>query len=234
MEPRRAKHIGIIACSSESAAHCYRTLCLEAGSALGEHFHPEVSLHNHPLGDYLRYVREEDWEGTAQLLSSSALKLARAGAKLLICPDIAVHPAFSILGSRSDIPCLHIAAEVVREAQIRDYRRLAILGTRAWMESPLCADALALADLEYCTASRDERIEIDAIINRELAHGKLTARSRQRMHEVIARLVTEQQCDALVLGGTELSLLVAWDRAPVAVLDATTLLARAALRVALE
>jgi len=234
MTQRRAKHIGIVGCSSEGAALCYRTLCLEAGSEMGEYFHPEVSLHNHALGDYMRLVREQDWEGVARLLASSAQKLARAGAELLICPDNLVHQAFALLEAQSPIPCLHIATAVVREAQARGYRRLAILGTRALMESPVYSDQLAVTNIEHCTASLDDRIELDAIIRAELGSGKLTSRSRQRISEVIARLVSDQQCDALVLGCTELSLLVAWDRAPLPVLDSTRLLARAALRAALE
>jgi aspartate racemase len=131
------------------------------------------------------------------------------------------------------LPWLHIAVEVVREARAKGYRRLAILGTRSLMESSVYADALAGTDIEHCLPAPDERIEVDAIIFQELVAGKLTAQSRRRVSEIIGRLAREQQCDALVLGCTELPLLVAWDGAPVPVLDSTRLLARAALREAL-
>ena len=233
MKHTQAKHIGIVGCSSEGAALCYRTICLEAASEMGAYFHPEVSLHNHPLGEYMPHVNAGQWDGVAKLLLSSAHKLASAGAQLLICPDNTVHQAFSQVESRSPLPWLHIAVEVAREARAHGYRRLAILGTRSLMESTVYADALAGSDVEHCLPSPEERSEVDAIIFQELVAGKLSAQSRRRVSEIIARLANEQQCDALVLGCTELPLLIAWDGAPVPVLDSTRLLARAALREAL-
>lgn len=224
MSNPRAKHIGIVGCGSEAAALCYRTICLQAGSD-----HPEVSLHSHPLSQYLSQMSEGRWEAVAELLLSSAHKLASGGAQLLICPDSTVHQAWALVERDSPLPWLHIAVEVAREARAKGYRRLAILGTRSLMESTVYADSLAEADLERCTPPLDERIELDAIISQELALGALTPRSRQRISEIVGNL----ECDALVLGGTELPLLLSWDRAPVPVLDATRLLARAALREAL-
>ena len=55
-----AKHIGIVACSAEGAALCYRTLCAEAAALMGEHMHPEVSVHTHPLADYMVHIRSEN------------------------------------------------------------------------------------------------------------------------------------------------------------------------------
>ncbi|HKU39168.1 MAG TPA: amino acid racemase [Polyangiales bacterium] len=231
---RRAKHIGIIGSSGEAATLCYRAIGVEAASAMAEYVHPEVSLHNHVPVDYVRLVREQNWEGVAQLLLSSAEKLARAGAQVLICPDDTVHRAFSLLEARSPVPCLDSAAEVAREACARGYRSLAFLGTRVALESPLYAQQLKLANIEHRAPSLEEGSEIDAIIAGELRHGKLTARSRQRIGELVARLASDQRCDALVLGCTELSLILAWDRAPLPVIDSTRLLARAALRAALE
>ncbi|HKP63638.1 MAG TPA: aspartate/glutamate racemase family protein [Polyangiales bacterium] len=224
MSHSHAKHIGIVGCGSEAAALCYRTICQQAGSD-----HPEVSLHSHPLSQYMSKVSAGDWKGVAELLLSSAHKLASGGAQLLICPDSTVHQAFSLVKRDSPLPWLHIAVEVAREARALGYRRLAILGTRSLMESPVYADALAEADIEHCTPSLDERIELDAIISQQLAPGTLTTRSRQRVGEIVGNL----ECDALVLGGTELPLVLSWDRAPVPVLDATRMLARAALREAL-
>jgi aspartate racemase len=229
----RGKHIGIVGCSSEGAALCYRTICLEAGSEMGAYHHPEVSLHTHSLGRYVPLVHDGDWRGVGELLLSSAQKLASAGAELLICPDNTVHQAFSYVESRLPLPWLHIAAEVVREASVRGYRRLAILGTRSLMESPVYAEQLAATDIQHCTPSFEERVEVDRIIFEELVSGTLTPRSRQRVRDIIDRLAKDEHCDAVVLGCTELPLLVAWDRPAVPTLDSTRLLARAALRAAL-
>ncbi|MGB7130669.1 MAG: hypothetical protein WBD59_07665, partial [Candidatus Sulfotelmatobacter sp.] len=78
-----SQHIGIVACSTEGAALCYRTISLEGAQMLGPHDHPEVSLHSHSLAKYMRYIRANDWAGVAELMLCSADKLARAGADFL-------------------------------------------------------------------------------------------------------------------------------------------------------
>ena len=77
-----AKHVGIVACSAEGAALCYRTLCGEAPPVMGEHMHPEVTMHTHPLGEYMPHIRSGNWTEVARLMLSSAQKIAAAGADL--------------------------------------------------------------------------------------------------------------------------------------------------------
>ena len=107
-----AKHVGIVACSAEGAALCYRTLCAEALPLMGEHMHPEVSLHTHPLGEYMIHIRSGNWSEVAELMLSSARKLSGIGAEFAICPDNTIHEAFDRVVTDSPIPWLHIA-EVV-------------------------------------------------------------------------------------------------------------------------
>ena len=92
-----SKHIGIVGCSYEGAALCYKTICNEGSKFLGEYAHPEVSLHTHPLHNYMKFFDSGDWNGVASLMISSAKKLCAAGAELLICPDNTIHQAFSIV-----------------------------------------------------------------------------------------------------------------------------------------
>ena len=91
------KHIGIVACSAEGAALCYRTICSEAPALMGEHMHPEVSMHTHPLAEYMLYIRTGDWEKVATLMLSSAQKLSQIGAEFAICPDNTIHEAFDFV-----------------------------------------------------------------------------------------------------------------------------------------
>jgi aspartate racemase len=74
------KHIGIVACSAEGAALCYRTICVEGAQLLGPHDHPEVSMHTHSLAEYMKCIYRGDWQGAGDLMLSSANKLARCGA----------------------------------------------------------------------------------------------------------------------------------------------------------
>src|ERR1700691_6019612 len=117
-------HIGIVACSAEGAALCYRAICADGAQLLGAHAHPEVSLHTHPLADYVQCLDRGDWQGVGELMLSSANKLAKIGADFLICPDNTIHQALPYIESRSPLPWLHIAEVVAAEAAERGFHRL--------------------------------------------------------------------------------------------------------------
>ena len=226
-------HIGIVACSTEGAALCYRTISLEGAKLLGPHDHPEVSLHSHSLAKYMQYVRANDWAGVAQLMLSSADKLARAGADFLVCPDNTIHQAFDLVEHRSPRPWLHIAREVAREAQRRGFKRLAVLGTRYLMEGPVYPDALQAVGMEYRIPGPVQRERIDCIIFDELVNAKFLSQSLAYYLDVIREMKNEG-CDAVVLGCTEIPLLVTPESSPLPTLDSTRLLAKAAVRKAVE
>src|SRR5690349_8396045 len=107
------KHIGIVGCSAEGAALCYRTICLEAEPLMGRHAHPEVTLHTISLAQYMAHISpQENWHKVAELMLRSAEVLKRAGADFLLCPDNTVHQAMPYVVPRSPLPWLHIAEEV--------------------------------------------------------------------------------------------------------------------------
>jgi aspartate racemase len=225
------QHIGIVACSAEGAALCYRTICLEGTEVLGPHNHPEVSLHSHPLAEYMKFIRTGDWAGVAEMMMSSAEKLARAGAEFLICPDNTIHQAFDLVEHRSPRPWLHIAQEVACAAKRNHFKRLAVLGTRYLMEGPVYPEKLKAAGLDYRTPGPQQREKIDQIIMDELVNGQFLPRSRAYFTEVI-RGLKDEGCDAVALACTEIPLIVNEESSPLPPLDSTRLLARAALRKA--
>jgi len=226
-------HIGIVACSTEGAALCYRTISLEGSRLLGRHDHPEVSLHSFPLARYMKGIDSGDWAGVAELMLASADKLAKAGADFLICPDNTIHQAFDLIEHRSPRPWLHIAREVAQEAQRRHYKRLAVLGTRYLMEGPVYPHALKAAGIEHRIPSAVERERINQIIFDELVNGQILPRSLAYYVEVI-RSLKDEGCDAVVLGCTEIPLLVTPESSPLPTLDSTRLLAQAAVRKAID
>ena len=226
-------HVGIVACSTEGAALCYRTISLEGGQRIGRHDHPEVSLHSFSLAEYSKSIDAGDWVGVAELMLKSADKLAKAGADFVICPDNTIHQAFDLVEHRSPRPWLHIAREVAAEAKRRGYRRLAVLGTKYLMEGPVYRDALKAAGIEYRVPEAEQRTHVNRIIFDELVNGQILARSRAHFVECIREL-EEEGCDAVVLGCTEIPLLVTPDSSPLPTLDSTRLLARAAVRKAVE
>jgi aspartate racemase len=228
-----AKHIGIVACSAEGAALCYRTLCAEAPALMGEHLHPEVSLHTHPLGEYMVHIRSGNWPAVAELMLSSARKLAAIGAQILICPDNTIHQAFELVIAASPIPWLHIAEAVGREAQTRKFKTLGITGTKYLMIGPVYPRMLEKMNITCHLPDATDRERIDAIIFQELVNGIFRDESRRYFNTVVRKL-KDRGCDAVVLGCTEIPLLVNTSDCPLPTLDSTRLLARAALRAALD
>jgi aspartate racemase len=227
------RHVGIVACSSEGAALCYRTICLEAAARMGEHFHPEVSLHGHALGAYVALLRSGDWDGVARLMLSSAEKLARAGADFLVCPDNTIHQALPLVEARSPRPWLHIARAVAAEAARTARARVGVLGTRYLMEGPVYPAALAARGLEHAIPDERDRARVDAIIFGELVKGVVRDASRAELVAVVERL-RGRGCDAVALGCTELPLILSPEDSPLPALDSTRLLARAAIEEALR
>lgn len=223
------KHIGIVACSSEGAALCYRTICVGAAEFLGRHGHPEVSMHTPPLADYVKCLDREDWRGVGELMLGSASKLAKIGADFLICPDNTIHQALSNIEARLPLPWLHIAEVVAAEAAKRGFRRLGLTGTRWLVESAVYPEKLRAQALEWVRPSADELNEINRIIMEELVCGVVTPGAVAYHQGVIARM-RDLGCDAVVLGCTEIPLIINDANSALPTLDSTRLLARAALR----
>ena len=226
------RHIGIVACSAEGAALCYRTLCAEGPAYLGEHRHPEVSVHTHCLAEYMVHIRAGNWQAVAALMLSSANKLSQIGAELAICPDNTIHQAYDLVTAASPIPWLHIAECVAHEARQRGYRCLGITGTKYLMTGPVYPEVLKQQGVAHVIPDEATREKVDTIIFRDLVNGIFGEENRLYFNTVIQGL-KDQGCDAVVLGCTEIPLLVDPRDCPLPCLDSTRLLARAALRAAL-
>ena len=225
------KHIGIVAVSAEGAALCFRTICLEGAGLLGPHTHPQVSLHCFPLSGYQHLIDCGRWDAVGEQLLESAARLVRAGAELLICPDNTVHQGLDLVPARSPVPWIHIAGEVVAEAQRRSLKQLAILGTRFLMEGPVYSSKLKPAGIDYRIPDARQRQRINQIIYDELVYARILPESLAYFQDVIHELAADG-CDGVALACTEIPLLIDQADSPLPILDSTRILARAALREA--
>jgi aspartate racemase len=229
----KTQHIGIVACSAEGAALCYKTICVEGSALLGPHAHPEVSMHTPSLANYVACLERGDRQGVADLMLASADKLARIGADFLICPDNTIHDAMPLVLPRSPLPWLHIAEVVAEEAAARGFRRLGITGTRWLVDSAVYPDKLTARGLDYLRPNAAERAEINRIIMEELVYDRFKPEAVAYFQRVIARM-KDEGCDAVILGCTEIPLIISDANSPLPTLDSTRLLARAALRRAVR
>lgn len=156
-----------------------------------------------------------------------------AGADFLICPDNTIHEVYNDVGKKSPLPWLHIAREVTNEADRQGYKKLAVLGTRYLMTGPVYKEACRRKGLKMTVPAKSVRDRINRIIFKELVYGEIREESRKYLHTQI-RILGDKGCDAVVLGCTELPLIILAEGSPLPVLDSTRILARAALKHALR
>ena len=228
-----AKHIGIVGCSAEGASLCYRTICAEAAERMGPHAHPELSMHTPSLAKYVDALNHGDLDTVANLMLAPANILANAGVDFLICPDNTIHQAFDRVASRSPKQWLHIAEVTAAKAQHDNLKTLGVLGTASLVRSNLYPRVLAKYGIQ-ATRPADATIEeVDRIIFEELVPGRIVPASRKRLSTIIEEL-QNQGCDGVILGCTEIPLIIGQEDSVLPILDTTRLLARAALDHALN
>jgi len=190
-------------------------------------------MHTHSFADYVHCIERDDWSGVGELMLASANKLATIGCAFLICPDNTIHRALPDIEARSRLPWLHIAEVVAAEAVERGFGRLGLTGTRWLVESEVYPGRLTPRRIEFVRPTVAERGEINRIIMDELVGGRMEPESIDYIQSVIGRM-KDQGCDAVVLGCTELPLIISAANSPLPPLDSTRLLARAALRQAAQ
>jgi aspartate racemase len=227
------QHIGIVACSAEGAALCYRTICLEGAALMGAHAHPG-GVDAHVAAGRLHGAdlpRRLGRGGRADAVVGQ--KLDSIGANFVICPDNTIHQALPFVIERSPVPWLHIAEVVATEAQARGFRKLGLTGTRWLVESEVYPQKLAARGIGYVRPDAGQRSEINRIIMDELVNGSFKPEAVAYFQQTIGGLA-RQGCDAVVLGCTEIPLIMSDANSPLPTLDSTRLLARAALRRAID
>ncbi len=220
-------HIGIVAGTAEGAALCYRTLCHEAERLMGRHTHPEITMHQLPLKDYLDFIDAGNWAGVAALLNRSASLLARAGAELIICPNNTLHRAFDVLDS--PLPWLHIAEAVADQAARSHHGRVGLLGTQAVVQGAVYQPVLEQRGIEVLAPQFHEQRLLDRIIRTELIRGDYSPGSRTQVLGIVSSMAA-RGAEAVILGCTELPLLLREERPARPLLDSTHILAVTALQ----
>lgn len=225
------KHIGIIGVSSEGAGLCFQTICSASAKLTKTYQHPEISLHE--LSSQLYFSAQPDWEKVADLLLISAKKLADQGAGFAIIPSNTMHFALQNLQKSSPIPILSILDTAVNECVRRGFKKVGILGTTFTVDGGLYDDALVKAGIKKVMHSDADQERINRIIFDGIVPGNVTSEMTPAILDVIASL-KEKGAEAVILGCTELPILITDANSPLPTIDTTRLLAKAALTRAME
>lgn len=226
------KTIGIAAHSAEGASLCYLTCVHEGEKALGPHIHPEIVLSSIAMGHAMPAWESEDHTAARKLLAEGIAVCAKAGADFFVMPDNTAHIALETGGADLALPGLHIADVVAEEAARRRFRKIAVLGTKWTMTGPVYEAALARRGMKRVVPDEAARDFINTTIFDELCRGVFKPATTGKYIEVIERLKGEG-CEAVVLGCTEIPIIVSDRNSPLPTLDSTRLLARAAVAAAL-
>ncbi|MEE9100199.1 aspartate/glutamate racemase family protein [Pseudomonas nitroreducens] len=228
------KTIGLIGGMSwESTIPYYRQINQTIKERLGGLHSAKIVLYSVDFHEIERLQHAGDWDAAGALLADAARSLRAAGAEFLVLCTNTMHKVAPAIEAAVDIPLLHIAdptAEAIREAGVT---KVGLLGTRFTMEQAFYKDRLQERfDLQVLTPSDDERQVVHRIIYEELCLGRILDESREAYRRIIASLV-ERGAQAVILGCTEISLLVGPQDASVPLFDTTAIHARRAAERAL-
>lgn len=226
------KHIGIAAVTAEGASITYRRICARAMTQLGDHRHPEITLHSHSLSEHL-HVGQDAKAKWARLLLTSAEKLKAAGADFMICPSNTPHAAYDELAPKLPLPWIHIAQATCDSVKDKAFRTLLLLGTRFTIESTTIYDPYCVRlGIELVRPNAADTVHMHDLITQELVFGRVTPHALE-----FFKRITDQAADAgidgAILGCTELPLVIQPGTCKLAVVDSTVALADAAVRLAI-
>ncbi len=209
---------------------CIRTICTEGPKLSGaSHNHPEVSLHIIPLAHYMRHLDKGEHHQIADLMLKSAEKLASIGAQMLISPDSSVHAAMPFVLPKSPLPWLSVSEVVAEATLIAGYKKLGLLGTNWVIDSGVYQQTLAAYQMECLTPPSSTTEAIDDIMVSEMFQGVHKIESF-RFLQAAAQELRKQGCEAIILGTSEMSLMLTTENLGLPVLSPAKLLAQEALR----
>ena len=229
----RSKNIGIVGITAEGASLCYRTIVSESSVYLGHYHHPEIFLHNPSFHTILEAQKEKDWYEVARIVSLSIDKLTSIGAEVIVIPANSVHYAITEITAASPIPVLNMIELVAAECNKKNFKKVAILGVGITMSDGLYVQPLKNVGIEPILPTDEDQTIINTIIYEEIVPGKVTAHSIEIIVSILEKL-KKQGCDGVILGCTELPIVITDSNSPLPFIDTTRLLAQKALEFSLS
>jgi aspartate racemase len=224
------KKIGIIGgLSAESTIEYYKILVKEYNLIKGGASSPFLVIDSLDLETVRNLMADNSWEEVYQIILKSARNLEDAGAEIIIIATNTIHKIFEKLTMEINTPMISImdaTAEAIKEKSIT---RVGLLGTIFTMQADFYQDSLSKYGIEVIVPNKEDQNYVNTVIWDELTHHIFTSESKKGYSEVIKRLESEG-AEGVILGCTEIPLLITQEDSPIPVFDTTTLHALAALR----
>lgn len=222
------KTLGIVAHSAEGASLCYLTACREGSALLGPFMHPDIVLSAVPMALSMEGYETGDHAAVGRNLARGVRQVAAAGADFYVCPDNTAHIVLERIADDLPIPGLHIAEVVCSEITTQGRKHVGLLGTKWTMTGPVYARALERRGLRLSVPEEAVRERLNAAIFDELCRGVFRPETTQLFLDAIDDLAA-RGADCVILGCTEIPLIVTSANSSLPVLDSTRLLARHAV-----
>lgn len=229
MADQAQRTLGIIGGMSwESTESYYRIINEGIKAELGGLHSADLLIHSVDFGPINTLQETGEWDELGAMMASSGKRLQAAGAQGLLIATNTMHKLFGDVQSATDLPLIHIADATIDAIKVQNISTIALLGTQFTMTQEFYKQCLIDAGLEVLVPAEDERAEIHRIIKKELCVGKFKDSSREYYIDVITKLA-EQGAEGVILGCTEIGLLITQDDSPIPVFDTTAIHAAAAV-----
>jgi len=235
--PLGQKTIGLLGgCSNVATGEYYKILNTEVNARLGGWEIAETLISGMNFGNIEAFVREDNWLQLQLYMEKHIDKLIAGGADVILCVSNTLHKPLETIMEARDVPFIHIADPTGKEIKSQGLTRIILLGTMPVMKlSYLKKRYEDLFGLEIIVPSLDEQKEIDRIIFDELVKFEIKERSRQKYVKIVNRLVRDQGAEGVILGCTEIFLLLRQKDLPrLPMFNTTKLHCRAAVDFALN
>lgn len=219
--------------SYEGGALCYTTACKRGVELLGPHMHPTILMSSIPMGLSMEAWENDDYNVISFHLMEGIQQVKQSGADFFICPDNTAHIVLEKIIGDVPIPGIHIADVVCNEILSNGWQKVGLLGTKWTMEGEIYASALKRNWLELITPEPTDRLKINDIIFEELCNGIFKEVSINFFINVITKLKREG-AECVILGCTEIPLIINTNNSPLPILDSTRLLAKKAVEYAVS
>jgi len=227
------KTIGIVAHSAEGAALCFLTVCHEGSAQLGPHMYPNIVMSAIPMALSLPGWEKDDHAAVGRFLTEGVLAVYDGGADFFVCPDNTAHIVFEKIVGDLPLPGLHIAEVVCHEISKQGYKHVGLLGTRWTMTGPVYRATLEKRDCELLVPNEPTREQLNTAIFNELCNGIFNKSTTDLFLDAIEDLKS-RGAECVILGCTEIPLIVTPQNSSLPTFDSTRLLAKYAVLEAIS
>lgn len=228
------KKIGIVGgLSPESTIYYYKYLTHRYTEEFGDYGYPNIIIYSVTFQDYVDWAKADDWKAIEDSLADTLLALEKAGADFAIIATNTMHYLYDSLVKRTNIPILNLLEAVSEYTERLGVKKLGLLGTKFTMSHDFYPKTLSKVGIETIVPDSEDQKVVNDIIFHELTRGIIKKESINKYLEIINGMV-EKGAEGVILGCTEIPLLIKQEDLKIHVLDSSKIHAEAALKYALE